>query len=181
MKCIYLLPVICICFLFSCESNTNEKKFFDVPAFFKNEIALIEKENYVITKAYAYNYQGSKMDVKASDIKWENEFAIFLESDINKPAYFANMEVINASYDPLESNTLYKSKSKKLNIQSVKVTSCGGEVKDISIHINKSNLISNTTIDAYYSKGIRYSIIGTQNINQFNEKNVFWVEGRFYK
>lgn len=120
------------------------------------------------------------MDVRASEINWEKEFAIFLECDINKPAYFANMEIIQATYDPVESSTIYKSKSKKLNIQSLKIVSFNGVTSDVSIQINKSNLISNTTIDAYYTSGVRYSIIGKQTIKQLGEKNEFWVEGRFY-
>lgn len=172
--------MLCVVLLFSCGNKTEEKKFFDIPTFFRSEIANIKTGNFMVTKAYSYNNQGAKMDVRASQINWEKEFAIFLECDINKPAYFANMEILDAGYDSVERSTIYRSKSKKLNIQSVKVVSFNGVTTDISIRINKANLISNTTIDAYYTSGVRYSIIGTQTIKQLGEKNEFWVEGRFY-
>ncbi len=181
-KGIYMLYIVCVVsVMLSCENKNKDLKFFDIPAFFKQEIEIIKTSNYVVTKSYSYNGEGSKMDMKASDINWEKEFAIFLECDINKPAYFANMEILHAPYDSIESSVVYLSRSKKLNIQSVKIESIHGETSTISIKINKSNLISTTSIDAYYYKGTSYSIYGIQTIKKLGEKNDFWVEGRFYR
>ena len=67
------------------SSNQREKKFFDLRAFFEAEIARLEKEEPRVKKEIEINGQREQRTQQAVD--FEKELAIFIRSDINKPAW----------------------------------------------------------------------------------------------
>lgn len=168
----------------SCKEKTKEKKFFDVPSYFKQEIEYIKTNLSSVSKTSVYNGVISTQYLSVKDINWEKEFGIFLECNINKPVYYANMEVLEspAWQGPSEEekgSVMYISKNKILSIQRVSVDSRKGIVSGINIHLEKSNLISNTFIDAWYVKDSSYTISGEQAIKNLGDKNTFFVNGKF--
>jgi hypothetical protein len=182
LKCIYPLLVICICFFPSCESPKESKKFFDIPSYFKEEIHLIKANFTEVNKTYVYNGDTSRKELKVVDIDWEKEFAFFLEADINKPAYYANMKQIpypSHAFNDSITKTAYGTESKKLNIQFVEVVSHNEKVLSILIRMSKSNLISNTSLEVFYEKDKKYTIVGVQQINNLGDMNTFFIEGKF--
>lgn len=187
MKCIYLLSVICISFLFSCGGVEQEKKFFDIPEYFNREIIYIKSSFSGLSKSSKYNGHSSYQTFTVKDINWEKEFAIFIECDINKPIYFANMkEMDSPASDTKSHNQTYQCEYSKASIRRVdiffdSIAKSATSVKSIRITINKSNLISATNIEAYYRKGELYSISGEQTIKILGSKNSFFIEGRFIK
>lgn len=184
LKCIYPFTVICICFFSSCESAKGDKKFFDIPGYFESEIDSIKSNFTKVEKTYVYNGDTNRKELKVVDIDWEKELAFFLECDINKPAYYPNMKEQSSTphaFNDSITKTEYETESKKLNIQFVEVVSKNEKVLSILIRMSKSNLISNTSLEAFYEKDKKYSIQGVQQINNLGDKNTFFVEGKFTK
>ena len=179
------LVIWIIIFLTSCGSASTEKKFFDIPGFFTTEIDSLKRSNYIVSKTAVYNGDTSKQKIKASEMNWEKEFAIFLEADINKPAYYGNMKV--SSGPGLDTNyhtTIYSNGNLKNSIQQIEVglleLSFGDTMATfVRIKVEKSNLISKTSIEACYSRGYKYWIKGKQKIKNLGDQNNFMVEGIF--
>jgi hypothetical protein len=171
--------------LFSCGSKNSEKKFFDVPGYFRSEIKYIKANFSTVQKRSIYNGDSTRKEFKVMDMNWEKEFGLFLECDINKPIYYANMKIGNSSYDGATIySTLYTNKSEKYPIRGVKIDFCKpaeGDDYPISVQINsqRSNLINATQLTAFYKKGERYFIEGTQRIKQLGDENHFFIEGKF--
>jgi len=176
IKCIWLLPVICICFFGSCTKKTADKKFFDVPGYFENEIKSIKNYSSTITKLAVYNADTSYEELNVKDVNWEKEFAIFLETDINKPNYYANMTTVSENFGH---RITYQATSDKLKIQKVVVEYRPDTNRMVEISIHKNNLISVTEIHAIYIPDSLYSISGEQKIKNLGDKNTFFVKGEF--
>jgi hypothetical protein len=176
IKCIWLLPVICICLFVTCTSKIEEKKFFDVPGYIKNEIKSIKNSESTIIKTSVYNSDTAYQSLSTKEVNWNKEFAIFLETDINKPIYYANMTV---NSENSTHKTTYQAKSGKLNIQKVVVENGPDTHKIIEIEINKNNLISVTKIHALYIPDSLYIISGEQTIKNLGDQNTFFVKGEF--
>lgn len=184
IKCIYLFTVVCIFLLYACSSKTDQKKFFDVPGYFKTEIDSIKSNYTTVSKTSVYNGDTNRQKLQVVDVNWEKEFALFLECDINKPVYYANMSLGGAPawHGPPEEAKQwlsYSANSPKLSIQFVVIGKKNENVVSVGIRISKANLISVTNIDAEYEKGVGYSISGEQKIKNLGDKNTFFVEGKF--
>lgn len=92
---IRLFHLLVICLLavvsFQCQSNASvsveqtEKTFFDLRAFFEEEIARLEEENPKVKKEIEIN--GKKEQKTQEEVDFQKELAIFIRSDINKPAW----------------------------------------------------------------------------------------------
>jgi hypothetical protein len=166
--------------LFSCGSKNSEKKFFDVPGYFKKEVDSLSKVDFNFRKIAVYNGDTNKIEVNSKDINWKKELGIFLESDINKPSYYTHLIPIDLT-DSNCKRVVYKSDSDKLAIVEVDIIwgFMDREVKVLSIKINKNNLISSTQMLAVYVRGSRYFISGVQKIKNLGSTNQFFIEGQF--
>lgn len=183
-SCCILFLVLATGFLFSCEQKVQDKKFFDVPGYFKKEIKYIKQTFRAVTKTTIYNADSSITEFKVSDINWEKEFAIFLESDINKPIYYANLKTVpqpalDTNYHHLKYINIYP----KANLQEVYIgfreLSSGDQAEFIMIKIKKLNLINVTNIVATYSKNNFYCIEGDQSLKHLGIPSTFFVKGVF--
>ena len=174
------LCMVCIAGMLGCRNTTPQKKFFDIPAYFRKEIKTLQTNAITISKSSTYNGHRSQQDLRASNINWEKELAVFLEADINKPAYLANMRVDSTAYPGKGYQLMYTATSPKLSIRHV-VINMKEEEELVNIDIEKSNLISTTHINAYYLKGKRYAISGEQAVQNLGDQNQFFIEGNFLK
>lgn len=163
---------------FSCNGNRNTKRYFDIPAYFTSEIDSAKNNFQAVDKRAVYNGDTSISVVKVSGMNWKKEWAIFLEANINKPIYYANMTESDLGQ--------YRAQSNKLSIQKVDLeyakNADGVPISDVigvDISISKGNLISTTEIQANYNRYIGYNIKGVQKINYLNQSNTFSIEGRF--
>lgn len=184
-SCCILFLVLATGFLFSCEQKVQDKKFFDVPGYFSGEIDSLSKSNFSFRKITVYNGDTSKMEIHSKSINWEKEFAIFLECDINKPAYYANMSKISTPSHAAQPMFGWSDKSEKLPIRYVMVEgynygegSFPSNTTLIRIKMNKFNLISETTIDGLYIKDSVYEFRGSQKIKLSGETNTFFIQGK---
>jgi hypothetical protein len=174
---IYLVLVLCLYGLFSCNAPLAKKKFFDVPGYFKGEISFIQNNFTTVLKSSVYNGDSAYQQLKVSEVNWNKELAIFLESDINKPAYYANMQA--------DDQGSCRATSNKLSIQEVLLGYGAHEeqnrVVNVQIVISKTNLISSTNIRAEYQHGYAYTIRGDQKIKNLGDHNDFYIQGLFKK
>jgi len=86
-----LLVAVMACLFFQCQSSISsattqeEKAFFDLRAFFEQEIVRLKAENPKIKKEIEIN--GKREEQTQEGVDFEKELAIFMRADINKPAW----------------------------------------------------------------------------------------------
>ncbi len=167
-------------FFISCETKTTEKKFFDIPGYFKEEIEYITMLHSTVKKTSIYNGKKTEEQKKTIDVNWKKEWQFFLQADINKPVYIANMQQHDLS-DSIQKRILYTSNSSKTTIQRVELVwgFLNKNVDIVSISTRKNNLISSSEMMGIYIRGKRYFISGTQRTKYIGSSTSFSVEGFF--
>ena len=105
MMIIYLKNLTSFIFVFglllgcgSAEKSVQKNNYFAWSAFLKQQIIGYAKSNQKVHKTVVLD---GKKEVKiVSNLDWEKEFALYLEADLNKPAY-------EKSYDNLSEPGFY--------------------------------------------------------------------------
>ncbi|WP_221390112.1 hypothetical protein [Dyadobacter sp. NIV53] len=86
---IMLFFLIFSCALFSCDNPENEqdqvKKYFDLKGFIESQINIMDQDKPVVFKTMGIGEEQNERSSK--EINWKREFELFIQADINKPAY----------------------------------------------------------------------------------------------
>lgn len=134
----FLLLIICS-LLPSCApdniQNSTDLKYFDIKGFFTADTARLRKLNHITHKMVNHNGNTETKDVHITN--WGLELSLFIQSDINKPAWKNSYTVIKT--DGLE---IYRAKDPDLKTREIIIKKEGREVKWI--------LISNATKNRLY-------------------------------
>jgi len=136
-----ILSFVLICFIFSCENknDNSEKKYFDLEGFLQKQIVLIEhsevKKIWVLDSVYETK--------KLKNLKWDKEFALFIQSDINKKAYLQSYSIVTT-----ENSISYNLKTNEdLPVKKMKVVFNGmKEVSRVEILQIVDNYLYNSKI-----------------------------------
>jgi hypothetical protein len=109
------------CILTSCNSTDEQKgkdlAYFDVKSFVANEIAILDaKDPEVVKTMYADNKKETRV---SRGIRWVKELELFMQADINKPAY--RLSYVVKQPDELHLNYTLK-RGERLPVQSLKIT-----------------------------------------------------------
>jgi hypothetical protein len=129
---LYILLLSCVLGLGACNplnsnQNQEEKKYFQLAQFVKNQSNLLEKQKPKVSKKVLLD--GNTQTLFTDSIDWTKELALFTESDINSPS------LVN-SYDiKQENNTLiYTAKESKLKIREIQLLFGGnGAIEDVNV------------------------------------------------
>ncbi len=83
----YILILFFSIILVSCDDPIpkSNKKYFDIKSFFEREAQRLSSIKKGVEKTVSRN--GYKETRKFNSLNWMNEFNLFIESDINKPAW----------------------------------------------------------------------------------------------
>lgn len=83
-------------FLWSCNQPSviqNTNRYFDLVAFFKSRNNILSKSDLLVEKKVYVNGSEEIVRLPASSIKWEKEFLLFSQCDLNKPALLDAYEI----------------------------------------------------------------------------------------
>jgi hypothetical protein len=82
--------------LISCgerESDENgPKRYFDLKGFVENQIVYLDEKKPEVDKSASLD--GEVKVIRTRDIDWKKELELFVQADINKPAYAQSYDVI---------------------------------------------------------------------------------------
>ncbi|MHB1177970.1 MAG: hypothetical protein ACYCZO_06525 [Daejeonella sp.] len=148
--------------------------YVDLKKFFEGESARFEKLKVKIDKSVSRNgISESKYNISAD---WKNEFGLFIESDINKPAwknsYRITVDNSHVLYTALDSDLRTRSILLKKNAQ--------GRVVQISIVNQTRNSLYNSTERLSYALDSTYNIFKQQDIALLG-KNEYKITGTLKK
>lgn len=170
--------VVTIAALFlSCTSDRKGKEviretYFDIPGYFKGEIARLTQDNPVVNKTVVKDSLSESQEIKIAD--WGNELASFVSVDLNKPAYAGVLQK-----DSTTKKVNIKASDPKIDLVAVDITyGENGEPIAFRVHRNIENSLYNTRETLLYEKNKGYSLEKNQSVLILGDK-YYHVQGTF--
>lgn len=167
--------IVCItAFASSCTSATNNTPKnnhteIDIPAFFQNEIALLNSTKPEVTKTVKKDSVSETKRLIIAD--WEKELANFTSIDINKAAYRGAYQK-----DSIGNTVTYNFKDSALDLSSVKIVYDNGIPLIFTIRKATKNLLYDTEENLEYIKGKSYSVDKIQAVKALGS-NHYQIKG----
>lgn len=159
----------------ACKRDSNAAadtmKFFDIKGFFRADSLRLAKLDPLVNKTVVHNQVAETKKVHISN--WGNELSLFIESDINKPAW-------KASYSSETENGLliYRSKDPALKTQEVVIKKENDRVKWILIFNHTKNILYETNEKLSYFPDSLYLIQKSQRVRLLG-KDTYRISGSF--
>ena len=156
------------------ESNSNTIHDFSIRNFFDAEAIRLSNSKTAVRKI---TIKGNEFEeIKLTPKNWNEEFVIFSECDINKPAWVRSYSldsIVKPDYTIVTYSTDENIPLKKIILIKNKT-----EILSISIEKNTSNFIYESSQNLIYSRKNGYEIIGVQHVyflspNQYRISTIF--------
>ncbi|MBC8156053.1 MAG: hypothetical protein H7Z72_24445 [Bacteroidetes bacterium] len=172
--------------LCACDNTVRQVKqpnaYYDVATFVKGQIDILEELKPTVSKAL--NIKGQQQTQKTNVINWSRELELFVQADINKPAFRNSYQVgrpdsLTFEYilKPGEKETVYS-----LRVQLDSVTQQPRQIEAVLTTMNPLyNSERRLLLESGPGKGNQwqvrhYNMTGFQQLTFFG-KNDFSVEG----
>ena len=158
---LFTIGLVLLCM--SCESpsqgltSNNKQAYFDIPAYFENEISILQKSNPLVSKTVRIDKDTETKDLKISD--WNDELSSFLVVDLNKPAYHGYIKK-----DSVNNQTTYTLSDNKTDLNKVTIKYINNIPSEFEISKTTKNFLYTTEELLTYKKGSMYSILKGQKI-----------------
>ncbi len=162
--------------LLSCGSPEQPKQesagtYFDLKGYFNKEAQALNRRGPVVKKTVVVNDKAEEKQLKITD--WVKELSIFIDADINKPAWKSEFKASNNA-----NGSTYRSDNEQVPVKRVDIIRQGEMVKGIIILIHNSNyLYSSTDTLSYYPDSL-YQIRKSQQIKLLSPKK-YRITGTF--
>jgi len=163
------------CFLFiSCTQPepATVRRYFDLEGYFEQEIIRLEKQNSNVIKTVSRNGLAEKKDNISPN--WITELSLFVESDINKPAWSDSYMIRSG-----KSSTTYTALESKLRTRSMLIRrNKGGNIKQIVLFNSTKNYLYSASEELHYIPDSLYSIKKKQDVILLGS-NSYEISGSF--
>jgi len=157
-------------------AKTSAPVFFDLKGYMAQQVETLKMARPRVKKRVSIN---GKMEERVSDqINFEEELAIFINSDINKPAWSDKYTKDSSFSGGQVQNILYLAQQENLKTQMMLVSFSGGAVNKIELKNRTSAAIVTAEQTMIYTPGKGYSIIYKEMPALAEAKN-FSVEAVF--
>ncbi len=165
-RCQLALTLTGVCFsvcLSSCKPDIKETgaslKYFDLKRYFKNDSARLSRLHLRVTKTVGHNHQEQIKEVTIGN--WGEELSLFINSDINKPAWQQSYRVQNTP-----GYIIYEAVDPKLTTRRIVINqdTTTKKVKWILINNLTHNLLYSSAEKLTYYPDSLYQIEKRQNI-----------------
>ncbi len=170
---VYLLFVGLTSLLPSCKPDNIQTgadlKYFDIKGFFTADTARLRKLNHITHKMVYHNGNTETKDVHINN--WGLELSLFIQSDINKPAWRDSYTVVKT--DNIE---IYRTKDPDLKTQEIMLKKEGGKVKWIMITNSTKNKLYQTKEKLSYFPDSIYIIQKYQKVRLLGA-NTYVIKG----
>lgn len=171
----WIIVMLLFTFLPSCKpddvQNGTKPMYFDIAGYFKADTAKLHKLNHSILKTVEHNGNQETKRVHIDD--WGLELSLFIQSDINKPAW-RDSYLVQTGQD---GSVVYKAKTPELKTREIVISrNKDGSVKQIMIYNASENILYQTSEVLSYTPGSVYTIKKKQHV-RFLGTNSYFVKG----
>ncbi|UKJ06535.1 hypothetical protein [Solitalea lacus] len=159
----------------ACTNSINKKPntstYFDLKEYFENEAKRLNRENPKVEKTVNDN---GKQETKAVlNTIWLNELSVFINSNINKPAWSKSYSVTST-----DSTEEYKALDSSLKTQFIKISKGKTGIDKIFIQNHTTNELYELDEKLYYESKKIYRIERVQKATMLKE-STFSIVGKF--
>lgn len=159
-------------FLQSCQPDNiqdgTKPKYFDIAGYFKAQIAKQRKLNHTTLKSVTHNGNTETKKVHIDD--WALELALFVQSDINKPAWRDSYSVQSG----IDGSIVYTAKEPELRTREIVITrNKDNSIKWIMIFNDSKNRLYQTDETLTYRPDSLYTIKKKQHVSFLGTNNYF--------
>ena len=162
-----IVLALSVVFVAACKPEIKDNgtaKYFDLKKYFTDEAVRMEKLHSTVLKTV--NYNGKPEQKKITVTNWKRELGLFIESDINKPAWKDSYRV-TTQHD----STIYTAIDTNLRTRSVLIVAKANQVKLIAIsNFTKNMLYQTKDVLAYYPDSV-YQIEKHQSVRILGSNN----------
>lgn len=148
-------------------------KYFDVAGYFKADTARLQKLNPEVDKTVTHN--GVTENKKVHIPNWGQELNLFIQSDINRPAWKNSYAVLNT-----DSLVIYNAKTPDLRTTRIVIRKDRDKIKWIVIYNHTRNLLYETKEKLSYFPDSLYLIEKSQQVKLMG-KNLYRIKGTLLK
>ena len=179
---IFLFAIfISFCGITGCEDRESKyeiNQFFSTKDFFEKEIERLKVGDIRLEKTA---FIGEKKETVILDsVNWPDELRLFIDSDINKPAYITEYDTSSQSTSNGKQVKIYKAKRDDLDTQLLRVIFNQERVEQIEVVLNDENMVYDSERKLVYIPESGYSIEALQKVMLSDEKQ-FKIEAKFIK
>ncbi|WP_184542495.1 hypothetical protein [Mucilaginibacter sp. FT3.2] len=148
-------------------------KYFDIAGFFRADTAKLTKLNPRVDKTVTHNGVTENKTVQIPN--WGQEFNLFIQSDINRPAWKNSYTVLNT-----DSLIIYTAKTSDLRTTKILIKKNKDKVKWMVIYNHTKNLLYETKEKLSYFPDSVYQIEKSQQVRLMG-KNLYRIKGELKK
>jgi hypothetical protein len=177
-----VISLLTFCALLSaCNEEVKEnqvKKYFDLKGLIDKQIKTLNTQKPVVQKVVIISNSSENQSVKTID--WSKELELFMQADLNKPAFIQSYQVDSSSM-----GVKYTLKeTEKLPIKYLNISRAGEDGISVEAMINTDNYLYETErhlkLSLKNNELTDYQIEGFQKI-VFGDKKVFKIDGKVMK
>jgi hypothetical protein len=168
---IFLLSILVLA---SCAEPVGKpvKSYVDIKGFFESEVSRLAVKNTLVDKTVKRNEVSETR--QGSPVEWKNELVLFIESDINKPAWHGSYKITKDS-----SGISYTALDADLRTRSIRIQKGANErLQHISIQNVTRNYLYQSSEELNYYPDSVYTINKTQSVLLLG-RNKYTIIGRF--
>lgn len=156
----------------SCKPDIKEADhYYDLKSFFKGDSARLGRQ-FNVVKTVTHNGESQTKTVK---VNFEEEFGIFIESDINKPSWRSSY-----STKTVHDSLIYTATDPDLKTRKIIIQKSGDQIKMISIDNYSKNMLYQSAEKLTYYPDSLYLIEKDQNVRLMGD-NHYVVKGVIIK
>ena len=177
-----VISLLTFCALLSaCNEEVKEnqvKKYFDLKGLIDKQIKSLNSKKPVVQKIVIIADSSENQSIKTID--WSKELELFMQADLNKPAFIQSYQVDSSSM-----GVKYTLKeSEKLPVKYLTISRAGEDGISIEAMINTNNYLYETErhlkLSLKNSELTDYQIDGFQKI-VFGNKKIFKINGNIVR
>jgi hypothetical protein len=155
------------------EEKNFSKRYVDLEGYFSKEAERLQKLNPLIVKKVSQNLENETRQLTIAD--WKTELSLFIESDINKPAWRDSYQIKTRANDITE----YIATSENLKTRKIVIhRDKQGEIQSISISNKTSNPLYTSVEELTYQTRSGYQIHKSQAVKIIG-KNSYSISATF--
>ncbi len=170
----FIVLLFCLSSCSQEEANRGKVYFYyDLKGFLKQEASRLNKDSNLINKQITKNDETEKRKVKITD--WQKELDLFINSDINKPAWKDSYQV-----QKFPQKIVYVAKDEDLKTRRIEIKFVNNKVIQIIIdnlvdnylYTSKEHLVYNSKTNYIIDKYQKVLLIGENNyqiLGMFNQ------------
>ncbi|PWK77935.1 hypothetical protein LX99_02820 [Mucilaginibacter oryzae] len=169
--------LLLVTFVFSCRPDNRQSGaklvYFDLKAFFRADSARLASVNPAVIKTVTHNGVTEAKTVHIGN--WSQELNLFIQSDINRPAW-KNSYLVSAG----DSAIIYSARTPELKTRRIIIKKIGEKVQWILIYNHTKNLLYETNEKLSYFPDSLYRIEKSQHVKLMG-RNDYKVQGTLPK